>query len=196
MLSLTGRPLERPDQVRVMMDRLIHRGPDEEGFYLNRSRTACLGHRRLKVIDLATGRQPLGNEDDSVMITFNGEIYGFQSLGANLEARGHQFRSKTDTEIIVHLYEDEGISCLQHLKGMFAFALWDERAAKLFLVRDRLGKKPLYYAIHHGVLAFASGRLTEVVGSSAPPVGRCPTRSPAGDSDRFAVGEAQQVKGS
>src|SRR5439155_18123551 len=124
--------------------------------YINPSRTVSLGHRRLRIIDLATGRQPLGNEDGSLMIAFNGEIYGYQALRETLLADGFRFRTKTDTEVIVHLYDQQGLDCLQHLKGMFAFALWDERRESLLLARDRLGKKPLYYAIHQGELIFAS----------------------------------------
>jgi asparagine synthase (glutamine-hydrolysing) len=156
MMSLTGRPLERPELVQAMMERLVHRGPDEEGLYMNPSRTVSLGHRRLRIIDLATGRQPLANEDDSLMIVFNGEIYGYQAQRETLLANGFRFRTKTDTEVIVHLYDQQGLDCLQHLKGMFAFALWDERRESLLLARDRLGKKPLYYAIHQGELIFAS----------------------------------------
>jgi asparagine synthase (glutamine-hydrolysing) len=139
-----------------MTDRLVHRGPDEEGYYINPSRTISLGHRRLRIIDLATGRQPIGNEDGSVRVTFNGEIYGFQPIRESLQSRGHRFKTHTDTEVIVHLYEEQGIGCLSVLKGMFAFALWDERGKTLLLARDRLGKKPLYYAIHRGELIFAS----------------------------------------
>lgn len=139
-----------------MTDRLIHRGPDEEGYFVNSSMTVSLGHRRLRIIDLTTGRQPLGNEDGSVMVAFNGEIYDFHRQREELLARGHRFQTRTDTEVIVHLYEDEGISCLRHLKGMFAFALWDEHSGALLLARDRLGKKPLYYVTHQGMLAFAS----------------------------------------
>ncbi len=139
-----------------MCDRLIHRGPDEEGYYLNPSRTLCLGHRRLRIIDLATGRQPIANEDGSVTVTFNGEIYGFQPIRESLQSRGHHFQTHTDTEVIVHLYEEQGIDCLAELKGMFAFALWDERGETLYLARDRMGKKPLYYTMQQGILFFAS----------------------------------------
>jgi asparagine synthase (glutamine-hydrolysing) len=156
MMSLTSQPLSRPELVGRMLERLIHRGPDEEGFYMNPSRTVSLGHRRLRIIDLATGRQPLGNEDGSVMITFNGEIYGFKPLREDLQSRGHRFTTRTDTEVIVHLYDEYGISCLHKLKGMFAFALWDERNETLFVARDRIGKKPLYYALTDGKFIFAS----------------------------------------
>jgi asparagine synthase (glutamine-hydrolysing) len=156
IVSLTGGSLKHPETVRRMMDKLAHRGPDEEGFYLNRPATVALGHRRLRIIDLSTGQQPMANADGSVWISFNGEIYGFKALREQLLARGYQFRSRTDTEVILHLYEQEGVGCLKQLTGMFAFALWDEAAKTLLLARDRMGKKPLYYAIADGTLAFAS----------------------------------------
>ena len=156
MVSLTDRPLEDVELVRTMMDRLVHRGPDESGVYVNETHTVCLGHRRLSIIDLHTGRQPLGNQDGSVTVAFNGEIYGFQALRRELEERGHHFRTATDTEVIVHLYEDFGEAALQRLTGMFAIALWDEDSQCLLLARDRLGKKPLYYAIGPNALVFAS----------------------------------------
>jgi len=156
MVSLTDRPLEDVELVRTMMDRLVHRGPDESGVYVNETHTVCLGHRRLSIIDLHTGRQPLGNQDGSVTVAFNGEIYGFQALRRELEERGHHFRTATDTEVIVHLYEDFGEAALQRLTGMFAIALWDEDNQCLLLARDRLGKKPLYYAIGPNALVFAS----------------------------------------
>ena len=156
ILSLTGRPLERPELVRSMMARLIHRGPDEEGHYVNPLRTVSLGHRRLRIIDLNTGRQPLGNDDSSIMITYNGEIYGFKALREALLSRGHRFTTQTDTEVIVHLYDEWGVSSLDKLKGMFAFALWDERNETLFVARDLIGKKPLYYTVTNGKFIFAS----------------------------------------
>ena len=106
-----------------------------------------LGHRRLSIIDLGTGQQPLSNEDETVWITFNGEIYNYRELRPDLEARGHRFRTHSDTETIVHLYEEYGPDCVNHLRGMFAFAIWDDRRKRLFLARDRFGKKPLYYRL-------------------------------------------------
>lgn len=156
IVSLTERPLERWELVQSMLDRLVHRGPDGEGQYVNSTGVVCLGHRRLKIIDLSSGQQPMANEDGTVVVSFNGEIYGFHSLRETLIKQGHRFRTKTDTEVIVHLYEEEGVACLQRLTGMFAFALWDERAQTLLVARDRLGKKPLYYAIHDGQFIFAS----------------------------------------
>ncbi|HWA98650.1 MAG TPA: asparagine synthase (glutamine-hydrolyzing), partial [Pirellulales bacterium] len=133
---------------------LAHRGPDDEGFYA--SGPVALGQRRLSIIDLASGKQPLSNEDGRVWITFNGEIYNFHELRDQLEARGHRFATHSDTEAIVHAYEEYGPSCVEHLRGMFAFAIWDENQQTLFLARDRVGKKPLFYALADGVFVFAS----------------------------------------
>jgi asparagine synthase (glutamine-hydrolysing) len=140
--------------VRRMCQTIAHRGPDDEGVHV----AGCvgLGMRRLSIIDLATGRQPIHNEDRSVWIVFNGEIYNFPELRTRLEARGHRFYTNSDTEVIVHLYEDHGSECVHHLRGMFAFALWDENRQRLFLARDRFGKKPLHYALHQGRLLFGS----------------------------------------
>lgn len=140
--------------VRQMCDAIVHRGPDDEG--LLAARNVGLGMRRLSIIDLSGGHQPIFNEDRSVWIVFNGEIYNFPELRPELEARGHRFTTNTDTETIVHLYEDMGADCVQKLRGMFAFALWHERRQSLLIARDRLGKKPLHYALHNGKLYFAS----------------------------------------
>ena len=140
--------------VRQMCDAIVHRGPDDEG--LLAARNVGLGMRRLSIIDLSGGHQPIFNEDRSAWIVFNGEIYNFPELRPELEARGHRFKTNTDTETIVHLYEDMGAGCVQKLRGMFAFALWDERRQSLLIARDRLGKKPLHYALHNGKLYFAS----------------------------------------
>ncbi len=129
-------------------DAMVHRGPDDEGFYLNRE--LGLGNRRLSIIDLPGGHQPLSNEDQSIWITFNGEIYNYRELRKDLVARGHRFRTSTDTETVVHLYEEYGLACFDHLRGMFAFALWDSRQRKLLLARDRLGIKPLFYRLESG----------------------------------------------
>lgn len=137
-----------------MTGSLRHRGPDGEGTY--RADGVGLGHRRLSIIDLDTGAQPLSNEDGTVWITYNGEIYNFPELRRELEARGHRFRTRSDTEVIVHLYEDLGPRCVDRLRGMFAVALWDGRRRQIVLARDRLGKKPLYYLWDGRRLVFAS----------------------------------------
>jgi len=143
-----------------MADVIAHRGPDDEGFY---EAKACdgkysvgLAHRRLSIIDLDTGHQPIGNEDDSVQIVFNGEIYNFQGLRDVLIACGHHFRTASDTETIVHAYEEYGEACVERFRGMFAFAIWDASRERLFVARDRYGKKPLYYAFANGDFVFAS----------------------------------------
>jgi asparagine synthase (glutamine-hydrolysing) len=156
IVSLTSSTIMHGQRMSTALERLRHRGPDEEGIYINHGKTACLGHRRLRIIDLETGQQPLTNEDGTVVISFNGEIYDFVGLKEQLERKGHIFRTKTDTEVIVHLFEDRGISCLDALKGMFVFAIWDDRSGTLFLARDRIGKKPVYYASHAGMFGFAS----------------------------------------
>ena len=153
MARFDGAPV-RLDDVRRMCAALAHRGPDDEGFYMAPS--AGLGMRRLSIIDLETGRQPVHNEDGTVWAVFNGEIYNFQELRRELEGRGHSFYTGTDTEVIVHLYEERGRRCVEALRGMFAFAVWDERDQSLLLARDRVGIKPLYYCEAGGRLAFAS----------------------------------------
>lgn len=140
--------------LRRMADLVAHRGPDGDGFAVLGQ--AGLGHRRLKIIDLATGDQPMYNEDRSLCLVFNGEIYNFRALRKELIARGHVFSTKSDTEVILHLYEEMGPDCLERLRGMFAFALWDNNQRRLFLARDRAGKKPLYYCIHNNAFWFAS----------------------------------------
>ena len=144
-----------PRQIRIMADSLLHRGPDDDGIWTERN--VGLGHRRLSIIDLSpSGRNPMSNEDETVWIVFNGEIYNFQELRPRLEAAGHQFRSRTDTEVILHLYEELGPMCVKELRGMFAFAIWDRRIQRLFLARDRMGVKPLHYAITSFGLLFGS----------------------------------------
>lgn len=140
--------------LKRMADTLHHRGPDDEGYYL--SGPVGLGFRRLSIIDLSTGHQPLGNEDGTVWIVFNGEIYNYQELREYLLARGHIFRTRTDTEVIVHLYEEFGPACVERLRGMFGFAIWDERNRSLMLARDRIGIKPLYYALGKDSIVFGS----------------------------------------
>lgn len=143
-----------PALMRSMLCAIRHRGPDDEGMYL--AANVALGHRRLSIIDLSAGHQPLSNEDGTVWIVFNGEIYNYQELRSFLTSKGHVFRTQTDTEVIVHLYEELGSECLQKLRGMFAFAIWDNNASTLFLARDRIGIKPLYYCVTGKSLIFAS----------------------------------------
>ncbi|OWK26733.1 MAG: asparagine synthase (glutamine-hydrolyzing) [Parcubacteria group bacterium GW2011_GWA2_38_13b] len=140
-----------------MRDTLAHRGPDGASFYISPDKKVGLGHRRLSIIDLSErADQPMSNEDGTVWIVFNGEIYNFQALRPDLEKRGHRFKSNSDTEVIIHLYEEYKEKCLDYLRGMFAFAIWDENAQKLFLARDRVGKKPLKYFIGPDFIVFAS----------------------------------------
>jgi asparagine synthase (glutamine-hydrolysing) len=134
--------IERSD-LEAMNKQIVHRGPDEGGFYL--SENVGLAMRRLCIIDLETGQQPMSNEDGNVRLVYNGEIYNHEALRSDLEARGHRYHSRSDTETIVHLYEEYGRDCVQHLRGMFAFAIWDARTRRLFAARDRLGIKPFYY---------------------------------------------------
>lgn len=141
--------------LKGMAASLAHRGPDEDGFFSD-GNNVSLGMRRLKIIDLATGSQPISNEDNTVTVVFNGEIYNFKELRADLEAKGHRFRTNTDTEVLVHLYEERGESFPKLLRGMFAFALWDSKERKLMLARDQFGIKPLYYALSGNRLYFAS----------------------------------------
>ncbi|MBM3145378.1 MAG: asparagine synthase (glutamine-hydrolyzing) [Chloroflexi bacterium] len=147
------QPVDRP-ALEGMNAALIHRGPDSDGFYIRPG--VGLAMRRLAIIDLTTGDQPIPNEDETIWVVQNGEIYNFPELRADLEKRGHAFRTNTDTECIVHLYEEYGDDCVQRLRGMFAFALWDEKAQRLLIARDRMGKKPLYYSIQNGTLYFSS----------------------------------------
>ena len=160
----------RADIVERMTNSIRHRGPDDSGIrlfdHLSNSGdpiapdaprvSAVLGHRRLSIIDLESGHQPLANEDETVWIAFNGEIYNYRELRSDLEALGHTFRTQTDTECIVHLWEEYGVDCVNHLRGMFAFAVWDDRTRTLFLARDRIGQKPLFYRHEQGRLIFAS----------------------------------------
>ena len=141
--------------LKGMAASLAHRGPDEDGFFSDGGNIS-LGMRRLKIIDLATGSQPISNEDNTVTVVFNGEIYNFKELRADLEARGHRFRTNTDTEVLVHLYEEKGEAFPKLLRGMFAFALWDSKERKLMLARDQFGIKPLYYALSGNRFYFAS----------------------------------------
>jgi asparagine synthase (glutamine-hydrolysing) len=143
ILELRKEARLSPAELRRMCDVMSHRGPDDEGIHTDGR--VGIGMRRLSIVDLATGHQPLSNEDGSVWIVFNGEIYNHLALREQLITRGHSYRTHSDTETIVHLYEEYGNDCVQHLRGMFAFAIWDARRKRLFIARDRLGIKPLYY---------------------------------------------------
>src|SRR5436190_11536358 len=153
------------DDLERMTTALRHRGPDDAGQYRTELRQrspygampgVALGFCRLSIIDLAGGRQPMASEDGSVQVVCNGEIYNYRSLQHRLEGAGHKLKTVCDTETIVHLYEDEGLDCFQHLNGMFAIAIWDAKHRRLVLARDRLGKKPLVYRHEPGRLLFAS----------------------------------------
>lgn len=157
-LESSGNPAQERERARLLdrMCRIIrHRGPDAQGVMIKGE--AALGMRRLSIIDLAGGHQPISNETGDVSIVFNGEIYNYRDLQLELEGRGHRFQTHSDTETIVHAYEEYGPACLERLRGMFAFAIWDERERTLFLARDRVGKKPLYYTLTgQGTLVFGS----------------------------------------
>ncbi|HMH50452.1 MAG TPA: asparagine synthase (glutamine-hydrolyzing) [Candidatus Acidoferrum sp.] len=162
MCGIVGQVALGPDgavdveTVRTMMRLLAHRGPDGDGEYLAAEGRAMLGHRRLSIIDLQTGGQPIFNENRTVVVVLNGEIYNFKALRRRLETAGHRFTTVSDTEVLVHLYEDEGLGMVAHLRGMFAFLLWDESRGRLFAARDPIGKKPLYYLEHEGRVSLAS----------------------------------------
>src|ERR1700728_2985267 len=156
MCGIAGMVQAHPDgaidsaTIHRMCEAIVHRGPDDEGICVKAG--VGLGMRRLSIIDLSGGHQPVFNEDKTIAIVFNGEIYNFPELRAELEKCGHRFYTNTDTEVIVHLYEDLGADCVKKLRGMFAFALYDERRGKLLMARDRFGKKPLHYALAGGRL--------------------------------------------
>jgi asparagine synthase (glutamine-hydrolysing) len=155
IVDLVGSAEPDRTALRRMTDAILHRGPDAGGEHFEPG--AALGHRRLSIIDVATGQQPLTNEDGRVVVTYNGEIYNFRELVVELEKLGHVFRTRSDTEVIVHAWEEWGRACVTRFNGMFAFAVWDSRTRELFLARDRIGKKPLYYTLlPDGRLAFAS----------------------------------------
>ena len=143
-----------PALVKTMADAIRHRGPDDEGYYL--AGPIGLGFRRLSIIDLSTGHQPISNEDGSIWVVFNGEIYNYAQLRSELLAKGHVFKTQTDTEVLVHLYEEYGPDLLEKLRGMFSFALWDQARTTLFLARDRVGIKPLYYYLNDRFISFGS----------------------------------------
>ena len=150
----SGASKDATASLRRMCDQIRHRGPDDEGL---RVEDGCgIGMRRLSIIDLNTGHQPISNEDGTIWVVFNGEIYNYRNLRRDLESKGHRFQTQTDTEVLVHLYEDEGVAGIARLQGMFTYALWDSHQRKLLLVRDRFGKKPLYYTIRPEGIYFGS----------------------------------------
>src|SRR4051794_39154786 len=161
MCAISGKYYIRNDRdvdprvVQAMTDIMSHRGPDDFGFY--RGKCVALGHRRLSILDLSpAGHQPMCNEDGTVWVVFNGEIYNYKQLRSQLESKGHRFRSGTDTEVIVHAYEEYANDCVKHFDGMFAFAIWDERRRRLLLARDHFGIKPLYYYACPQFIGFGS----------------------------------------
>jgi len=160
---------ETVDEARLkrMRDVLRHRGPDGEGLWIEGP--VGLGMRRLAIVDVAGGRQPMANEDGTVWIVYNGEVYNHADLRPELEQRGHRYRTRSDTETILHLYEENGERCVERLQGMFAFALWDQKRRRLLLARDRLGIKPLYYAWTDHELVFASEIKAILAGGSVRP---------------------------
>ena len=170
---LDGRPLLGEAVIRKMTATLRHRGPDDEGVYVGPG--IGLGHRRLSIIDVSGGHQPIGNEDGSIWVLLNGEIYNHPELCRELSLRGHRFSTSSDTESIVHLYEEVGEACFARLRGMFAVAIWDSRQRRLLLARDRAGEKPLFYGTSGEHFVFgselkallASGRLSREIDGQA-----------------------------
>ncbi|MCA8991669.1 MAG: asparagine synthase (glutamine-hydrolyzing) [Planctomycetaceae bacterium] len=166
MCGIAGAVWSRPDKaitasvLRRMTDVIVHRGPDDAGEYFSpessRGVRCALGFRRLSIIDLSGGHQPLSNEDGTIWVTLNGEVYNYRELREDLLAKGHKFATSSDTEVIVHLYEEHGADCIKHLRGMFAIVLWDATNQRLLLARDRLGQKPLVYRQEEGRLLYAS----------------------------------------
>ncbi len=187
-------PEDVADEARLkrMRDVLRHRGPDGEGLWVDGP--VGLGHRRLAIVDVAAGHQPMANEDDSVWITYNGEIYNHAELRPALEAKGHRYRTRSDTETILHLYEEEGDGCVERLRGMFAFALWDRRRRRLLLARDRLGIKPLYYACTDREILFAS-EIKALLAAGADPVRFNQAILPEFLATRFVAGEETFFRG-
>ena len=151
-------PPEAASRLHAMCDAILHRGPDSDGQFL--AGTVAMGVRRLSIIDVAGGRQPISNEDGTVTVVFNGEIYNHHALRRTLEAAGHRFHTRSDTEVLVHLYEEHGTDMVRQLHGMFAFSIWDSRRQRLFIARDRTGMKPLSYAVRGGGIVYCSELLS------------------------------------
>jgi asparagine synthase (glutamine-hydrolysing) len=175
-----ARTVDR-EVVHRMNESLRHRGPDDEGIYVDRG--IGLGHRRLSIIDVAGGHQPISNEDGTVWVLLNGEIYNYPALSQDLRARGHRFATNSDTEAIVHLYEECGEDCFSQLRGMFAIAIWDSKRRRLLLARDRVGKKPLYYSVDHNRVIFGS-ELKAILAADGSPR----TMDPLAVCDYFSLG--------
>src|SRR5215470_13268347 len=191
IISLNFREPVEEARLKRMRDVLRHRGPDGEGLWIDGP--VGLGHRRLAIVDVAGGHQPMANEDETVWITFNGEIYNHAALRPGLEAKGHRYRTRSDTETILHLYEEEGERCVERLQGMFAFALWDRPRRRLLLARDRLGIKPLYYALRGRELLFAS-EIKAILAAGVRPSLR-EEALPELLASRFVAGEATLFRG-
>mgnify|MGYP001575006018 FL=1 len=155
MCGIAGFNWDDRALIKSMLNLIKHRGPDDYGFYTDKY--VSLGNRRLSIIDLSKkGKQPISNEDGTKLIVFNGEIYNFKELRDELQKAGHKFKSDTDTEVIIHSYEEHGIKCVEKFNGMFAFAIWDLNKKELFIARDRLGIKPLFYYFNNKKFIFAS----------------------------------------
>jgi asparagine synthase (glutamine-hydrolysing) len=187
-------PREAVDEARLkrMRDVLRHRGPDGEGLWVDGA--VGLAHRRLSIVDVAGGHQPMSNEDDTVWITYNGEIYNHTALRPSLEAGGHRYRTRSDTETILHLYEEEGERSVERLQGMFAFALWDQHHERLLLARDRLGIKPLYYAVTESELLFGS-EIKSILAALPGKPGLNSAAIPEFLATRFVAGEETFFRG-
>jgi asparagine synthase (glutamine-hydrolysing) len=166
LATIRGGPVPSPAFLQRMCQVMTHRGPDDEGFVVRDG--VGLAMRRLEIIDPQGGRQPIHNEDETIWIVFNGEIYNYPDLQAELRTRGHRFYTRCDTEVVVHAYEEWGRACVEHLNGMFAFAIWDQNTQTVFIARDRVGIKPLYYAAHGGRLSFASELKALLIDPSIP----------------------------
>src|SRR5215203_6977414 len=183
---------EDRERVRGMRDFLTHRGPDDAGEFVDAR--AALGHRRLSIVDLAAGHQPLSNEDRTVWIVFNGEIYNHADVRPGLESAGHRYHTRSDTETIVHAYEQWGDACVEHLRGMFAFAIWDAPRRRLLLARDRLGVKPLYWAQAGNRLLFGS-EIKSILASGLVRAAADESRLPELLSTRYLSGAETLFKG-
>lgn len=154
IVGFVGSEENKLERIKKMTDRMIHRGPDQEGYYIDEM--IALGHRRLAIIDLENGTQPMFNKDKSLVVVFNGEIYNYQELKQELEKKKHVFQTNSDTEVLLHGYEQWGKELPKKLRGMFAFAIWDKASKTLFLARDHFGIKPLYYYQNDDTFMFAS----------------------------------------